>query len=149
MAAEGGRTMRAPADCIARSIGGTVTRLIGMLGPPDNKCVLTPLAANGLLQRVRSLLAQSRRSESSAYLSAFGVKRTSGEAAACFGPTLMTQSGHKPHRNPAAQRGPAAALVVLHLLKSQQAAHSTRLDSERFRSGPRTCRAALRQADLR
>ena len=56
MAAEGGRTMRAPADCIARSIGGTVTRLIGMLGPPDNRCVLTPLAANGLLQRVRSLL---------------------------------------------------------------------------------------------
>ncbi len=76
MAAEGGRTMRAPADCIARSIGGTVTRLIGMLGPPDNKCVLTPLAANGLLQRVRSLLAQSGHTHTHRYLSAFGVKRT-------------------------------------------------------------------------
>jgi hypothetical protein len=40
------------------------------------------------------LMAQSGLSASSAYLSAFGVNRTSGEAAACFGPTLMTRSGH-------------------------------------------------------
>ena len=31
----------------------------------------------------------------SAYLSAFGAKRTSGETAACFGPTRLTQSGHE------------------------------------------------------
>ena len=40
-------------------------------------------------------MAQSGLNEMSAYLSAFGAKRTSGETAACFGPTRLTQSGHE------------------------------------------------------
>jgi hypothetical protein len=28
------------------------------------------------------------------YLTAFGAKRTSGQVAACYAPTLMTQRGH-------------------------------------------------------
>ena len=42
-----------------------------------------------------SVMAQSGLSETSARLSAFGVKRTSGETATRFKATRMTQLGHE------------------------------------------------------
>jgi hypothetical protein len=49
-------------------------------------------------------MAQSGPTETICYLSAFGAKRTSDEAAAWFGSTRMTHSGHRPDRNSAMQQ---------------------------------------------
>jgi len=38
----------------------------------------------------------------------WGVKRTSDETAACFGPPLLTRSGHRRDRNPAMQQSPGS-----------------------------------------
>src|SRR6516165_5142532 len=43
-------------------------------------------------------------------MSAFGAKRTSRERREHADPTKMTQSGHKPGRNPALQRSPVHVL---------------------------------------
>src|SRR5262249_31227164 len=64
------------------------------------------------------LLARSRHIEASVCLSAFGAKRTSRGAGPRRPRSRMTQSGHRPDRNPAVHWSCAGPLVVLFLGKA-------------------------------
>jgi hypothetical protein len=80
----------------------------------------------------------------SAWLSAFGAKRTSGEAAAWLGPTRMTQSGHRPDRNSAAQQNPARC--ANYRLKAWELPSAT-LRFRTIQVRPKDLPAALRQPE--
>jgi hypothetical protein len=58
-------------------------------------------------------LALSGHTETICYLSAFGAKRTCRDRGRSIDPTRLTQSRHRPGRNPAVQRPATARLVVL------------------------------------
>jgi hypothetical protein len=67
--------------------------------------------------------------------SAFGTKRKWAGRQDRLTRSKMTHSGHRLDRNPAVQQSPAASDWVQH-----RGVGSARLDSEQFRSAPRTAR---------
>ena len=84
-------------------------------------------------------------------MSAFGAKRTSGEAAAWFGPPRMTQRGHRPDLNPAGQRPPGASCVLWFGRQHRRGSDSAPwIPPDRFRTiqlWPKDLPAVLRQIE--
>jgi hypothetical protein len=71
-------------------------------------------------------------------VSAFGAKRTSREAAACFSPAQLTQSGHRRDRSPAGRRSALRPRMLSFTSGSdRQAISSRRMRSSTCR--PRPC----------